>query len=168
MTFQEFLGRLLTERDLRRRYREAPEAVLAAADMDDGDRNAARALEIDAVERQARALVHKRYTEVRQMLPATFDALGHSALQRFADYADTYWPEGHRRHQADVIAFIAYLRRHRLSIVAAEARRLCFRFSARRLQFGWQQMTTRYGKRRGLQILYRVKGRPREAFVFVA
>ena len=81
MTFQEFLGRLLTERDLRRRYREAPEAVLAAADMDDGDRNAARALEIDAVERQARALVHKRYTEVRQMLPATFDALGHSALQ---------------------------------------------------------------------------------------
>ena len=99
------LARLLTDRTLRDRHREDPEAVAAALGCAGVDADKLIALDPTQIAEQADGLIRKRYHEVRALLPETMAHLGGRAVRLFFEFAENHWPYGHRRHQEDALAF---------------------------------------------------------------
>ncbi|MBW4621023.1 MAG: hypothetical protein KME17_16910 [Cyanosarcina radialis HA8281-LM2] len=57
----------------------------------------------------ATSLKHKRLGEVRELLPLTAWKLGKKFNSLFWQYAETYMPEGIRKHHNDAIAFATFI-----------------------------------------------------------
>ncbi|QDU96424.1 hypothetical protein [Lignipirellula cremea] len=119
------LGLLLSNRELRRRLREAPAEVACELGLSGPEEEALRQIDLDGLERQAAALLGKRWWEVGKLLPLTIAALGSEAREVFEFYATRRWPDGHRRHAVDAVEFLAFLKQNGLPAVStAEARRV--------------------------------------------
>lgn len=159
------LGRLLANPVLRRMLRSDP--VLAAGALD-ADPALLEGLDPDALEEQARGLVEKRFHEVGKLLPRTVHGLGPAAAALFERHAASYWPEGHRRHALDALAFARFLESRSEPVCRAELNRLRFGMTRLPFAFRWAPDVCVDGaSRRALQILYRRRGAVRSLALYV-
>ena len=108
------------------------------------------------LERQARALLSKRYHEIRKLLPLTCARINDGDAV-FESYARGFWPEGHDRHWQDALEFCRYLSRARPgAVLGSERAAVEFRLSRRRFMIRWAgDLWIGNKKRRGLQVFYR-------------
>lgn len=147
------LGRLLADPALRAEFRRDPAATARELDADLSG--------IDPVELecQAATLVDKRFHEVAKLLPRTIALLGADAARVFGAHAGLFWPEGHRRHAEDAVAFGRFLQERRFPCCRSELHRLLFAMGKGRLSFRFVPDAWVGGRaRRALQVLYRRRG----------
>jgi hypothetical protein len=155
------LGRLLADPALRAEFRRDPAATARRLDAD------LSAIDPDELERQAETLVDKRFHEVAKLLPRTIALQGGDAARIFAAHASLFWPEGHRRHADDAVAFVRFLRERDFPWVRAEYTRLVFAMRGSRLSFRLVPDAWVGGRaRRALQILYRRRGAVRSLALY--
>ena len=102
------LARLLSDRDVRRRFRADPRRVASDLSLSSHDASILSAIDPVALETQAQALIDKRRGEVSRIIPRTW-ALLSGPTQIFEEYAVRAWPAGHRRHPLDALGFIRFL-----------------------------------------------------------
>jgi hypothetical protein len=102
------LARLLTDADLRARFATDLNEVERELALSPDDTTQLSALVMPDVERSARSLHAKRWNEVEKRLPLSACAAHqrHLPLRReFLQFAQTYVPQGSKRHAQDAIAF---------------------------------------------------------------
>lgn len=159
------LGRLLADPGLRAELRNDPEAAARKLGAAQGD---LAGLDLEGLEQQASTLVEKRFHEVAKLLPATFAGLHCAAKRHFGDYAPTYWPTGHRRHDLDADAFARFLEDRGVKTGRAEVHQLRFSLQERRWSMSFVPDAWVDGKARpALQLLFRRGGGVRAlAFYF--
>jgi hypothetical protein len=131
--FTTALARLLGNAALREKFATDPSAVAEQMGIRDEDRASLIALPSAELEFQAGTLLRKRFHEARKLAPKTFSQLGQESWNRFKNYADSHWPEGHQRHVLDALAFCEHLQTPSNS----ERNRLHFIASRRRLMLRW-------------------------------
>jgi hypothetical protein len=104
------LGRLLSDVALRSAYLRDRAGTARTMEIRECDIAQFLSLSGDELERQALALVQKRFHEVARLLPRTFNQLGKKAEHLFHEYSTAYWPRGHHRHFEDAVQFRDFLR----------------------------------------------------------
>ncbi len=87
------------------------------------------------LETQSQCLFGKRLHELRFFVPNTVEALGEELWPVFEDYASTFWPSGHRRHQLDALHFLKFLRARNRPVELREFNRIQFAVSGHRVVF---------------------------------
>ncbi len=146
--FATVLARLLAHPELRAAFRRDPAAIAGEF----------ASLDPEALDRQAELLVEKRRHEVSKLLPRTFQALGPSVKSTFAAHASRFWPEGHRRHLADAVAFGRFLRGHP-ALRRSEWNRVRFELEGGRWALRLvPDARVRGRERAALQVLWRTHG----------
>ena len=155
------LARLLTNRSLREAFLEAPQVV--ASELTDQSDVQAFLLQLapENLQAQAESLISKRQGEVATLIPATWQFLGATAVQHFADYANrSEWPRGYRRHLLDALAFCNYLQDMKLRGLPSDERRwLGFQVAKGRCRVGFVSGVMIEGRpRRAIQVLVRGRG----------
>ena len=105
MELTNALGRLLSDRSLREIFRRDPQEAARRLDLDPQDGEALRSVDAAGLDAQAQTLLNKRCWEVSRLIPRTFKTLGNDARRRFLDFAESYWPVGHKKHVDDALGF---------------------------------------------------------------
>lgn len=157
------LAALLSEPALRAEFRRDPRAF--ARELSEEQQEELLSLSPDELDLQGEALVAKRRHEVAQLAPATFARLGSAAAERFACYAATHWPRGHRRHVADAAAFLEFLDARGPRPWRFELARLRFVLGRRRFAMHRARIPVPGGERAVLQVLVRTRRGVREALL---
>ena len=112
--FVDIFARLLSDAELRRRFISDRTSTLTEFGLDETDAQLLCRISDDQLEQQARGLLLKRQSEVADKIPQTWKRLGQDARQLFQTYAQqSPWPEGHRKHLLDAVAFCRFLKRQR-------------------------------------------------------
>lgn len=160
MELTHAIARLLCEPALRATFRAAPRRLAAQLCTGTVADQVAR-LDPAELERQANVLIEKRFAAVRSLVPIS------SADRRrlFDDFSARFWPRGHRRHQADALAFLRFLQRARLRVCAREYNRMALRERGGRFRLAAGWIRTRAGWRVGLHLA--MSGRPREWLMYL-
>ena len=158
------LSRLLSDSQLRQRFRADPQRVAVELTDDAADVTFLLSLDHGQLEAQAETLVSKRQHEVAQLLPLTWKQLGHEATSLFRAYASkAAWPEGYTRHLCDAVEFGLWLsRRSQHTPVGLGWNRVRFAASSRRLAV---RIIRDRRVRCGLQILVRQRSERIRQFV---
>jgi hypothetical protein len=139
------LGQLLADRHLRAAFERDPDTVALRLRVKAQDRALFNRLDPHELEVQARTLLRKRLHEVRQLLPMTARHLASTFNAAFLEYAETRWPQGHRRG---------------LVVCRSEANRARFEAARARLRIGLvPNPPVRGGPSTALQVLYRGRRR---------
>ncbi len=105
---QHGLARLLTDDGLRERFAVDPQGVAQTLNLDAADAAQLSLLASAEVERFARSLRAKRWNEIQKLLPVSTQAaqnFGFPLRRLFFDFAQTYAPQGGKRHTQDALAF---------------------------------------------------------------
>jgi hypothetical protein len=153
-SFEEVLGLLLRDAELRGRFQQDRAAVVDAFTMASDDREAALQLEPEDLEFQATILLRKRFQALARLLPETIAALGADAWTSFMSMARNYWP---RDAIEDASRFVVWINETRPAAVSLrELVRARFELSARRV------MISLVPGKWALQILLRWRGETRE------
>jgi hypothetical protein len=119
---QRLLAALYTKGSARRAFSADREAVARSFGLEESDRPFWEALDPAQVGRFARSLIAKRFGEAARLIPGTVTLLGEQAARRaFGAYAEEAATEGHRRHLADALGFLDWLRREGGSLADAPA-----------------------------------------------
>ena len=156
------LGRLLSDSVLRAEFRRDPDATARALDVE------LSGIDPEDLEHKARTLLDKRFHEVSALLPRTMDALGPDAARIFREHAEGFWPQGHRRHAEDAVAFGRWLKARRLPRSRSELNRLYFALSGRRFSLGLVDDAWVEGRARwALQVLFRRRGVVRSVAIYL-
>jgi hypothetical protein len=129
--FTTALGRLLRDDALRAKFSSDPAAVATELGVSRHDYEAFVALSANQIERQALALLQKRYHDVRKFARVTCNRLGTTAWSTFVVYAQSHWPTGHNRHLRDALAFCE----RTVNRCGCELNRLQFALGKRRFAF---------------------------------
>ena len=160
------LARLLTDATLRDTYRQDRRLAAQRLSVGRGDIDAFCSLDPTGLDNQAKTLLKKRFHEASRILPETCSRLGQDARTWFWKYAQTHWPEGHRRHLEDAVCFCDFLiDTDNRNVCQSELNRLRFALEGRRLAVHLVRDLLVIGgrRRRAIQILYRSRdGTPRQ------
>ncbi len=153
--FTTALGKLLSDGEMRRVFAQDRRGTAQRMGVSADDFEAVVSLDNQALERQANALLKKRLSEVRELLPLTFRMIDDPGVL-FLNFAEAKWPTGHRRHAQDAVHFCRYLIAKKIKICRSEYNRLAFGLEGKRLAIhAVGDIPTSRGFRFGLQILYR-------------
>lgn len=157
LDFTAALGRLLSDSGLRRKFSADPGDAIRRLGAGPEEASSMLALDPSELEAQARTLLRKRLGEVRRLLPRTFARVGSSAEALFREHAESFWPQGHRRHVEDALRFTRFLAEREVrGLCRAEVNVLRFRLGGGR--FSLHPVGDLFVKgrgRRALQILVR-------------
>lgn len=167
--FTTALARLLSDRELRRRFTRDRAAAVEELGVSVEDREMVLRLDAEDLEAQARTLLQKRLHEVRRLLPVTFEQLGSAASDLFLSHAAVYWPTGHNRHLTDAVEFGGFLLRNRVhELYLAEYHRARFALTKQRWNLRLIRRYRIHGLRKcALQVLYRARaGRTRQFVLY--
>jgi hypothetical protein len=159
------LTRLLSDRDLRRRFAVDRPQVATELGLQPDDAAILVGIDPAALDAQARSLVGKRRGEVARIAPRTWSLLGATGREIFNEYASRHWPEGHRRHPHDALAFLHFLSARGLPYDAVEKLRIETRLSSMR----WRVRIVRSGRWRlpGIYCGWFTRGRWKERLVHI-
>jgi len=150
------LGALLADRSLRealRRDRSEAARRLQVSEADLGG------IDPEVLELQAEALIEKRRHEVSKRLPRTMTLLGDRASGLFREYAEGFWPEGHRRHGVDAARFGGILAERGLPLCQSEWNRERFHAGTAPLSIRYARDAWAGGRPRpSLELFVRVGG----------
>lgn len=158
LSYTDALARLLANAALRRQFARDPYGTIAPWGLAKADQANLVKINLAQLESQAKALIQKRQFEVFRLMPDTVGNLGKRAVEVFEQYAETNWPEGHRRHLLDACGFASHLMHHEPNAIdQSELHVLTFvgskrLFSIRIVRSGYHLL----GRR--VQILYRLRG----------
>ena len=130
--FAAALARLLTDRDLRARAAVDPGQLARELQLSKEDEAILCGIEPVALERQAKALVAKRRSEVSRIVPHTWRLLDANGPRLFDEYSAHHWPTGHLRHAEDALMFLRFLAGRGQSFDEIERLRIETRLSGRR------------------------------------
>lgn len=108
---QAALARLYTDNALRERFVAAPEAVGAEFGLSREEAQQLAEQCAPQIDRFAASLHSKRWNEIVKLFPLTHRVLGAGLLRFFRCYADTYVPQGIKKHREDAIAFAEFVGR---------------------------------------------------------
>lgn len=108
LALQPILAQLYTNAELRSRFFTNPEAVGAELGLNSAQIQQLAQLSAP-VNLFATSLQRKRLGEVRELLPMTAKALNREFTELFWQYAETYIPQGIKKHLLDAIAFANYI-----------------------------------------------------------
>lgn len=106
---QQVLAQLYTNKVLRERFFAEPQAVGETLGLSVEEAMQLAQLSPQQVKLFASSLKHKRLGEVRELLPLTQQVLGKQFFQLFWQYAETYLPQGIKKHFLDAIAFATFI-----------------------------------------------------------
>lgn len=163
--FTTILGRLLTDPELRRRFRRDPASAARALDADP---SSLAAIDPDGLDLQAETLLEKRLHEVSKLLPRTVAGLGIRGAPAFREYACAHWPEGHRRHAEDAAAFGSFLRERGFPLCRSELNRHLFTMGSASWAIHLVADARVGGRsRRAIQLLFRRRGVVRSLAVYL-
>lgn len=105
---QQVLAQLYTNTDFRERFFANPQAVGVEFELSD-DEAQQLAQSAQQINIFANSLKWKRLGELRELLPRTAKVLGKDFTALFWQYAETYLPQGIKKHREDAIAFANFL-----------------------------------------------------------
>lgn len=111
---QHGLALLLTDDELRERFAVDPQGVAQTLNLDAADAAQLSLLASAEVERFARSLRARRWNEIQKLLPVSIQAAQQAEfpLRRlFLNFAQTYAPQGGKRHAQDALAFADWMTR---------------------------------------------------------
>ena len=111
---------MLQDPGLRAAFRSDPRETAGRLGLAAHDLDAFLDLNADQLDRQAFALVAKRWHEVVRLAPNTVGNLGDEGPQLFRFHAQSYWPDGHRRHLLDARRFLQFLLKNGVGSVDAD------------------------------------------------
>lgn len=157
VTWIDVQTRLLSDGELRARFKSNPAITAKELGLDHGELDLAISVDSESLERQAALLIHKRYHHVKQILPWTFQKLAKRAYSQFEEYAGLNWPSGVQYHMHDAEGFLEWLMKNPENLVSrAERNRLLFsRRSKRFALYFVSDFFVRNKWRGGLQIFIR-------------
>jgi hypothetical protein len=151
---------------MRERFVRSPQQLADELDLIGQARTLFLAIDAHELSRQAVTLIDKRYHEVCDLLPGTIAGLYNHARPAFGQYAETIWPDGHRRHHLDAVAFCRWLESHDLPFEPME--RNCSAFAAQAAALRAHVITRINGMRCfGAQLLIRWRGRRYRHHLFI-
>ena len=140
MNLVEAQVKLLSKQEHRFQFAREPDALADAFELEGVEREAFLQMDSVQIVLQAETLIGKRIHEVRKVIPQTFQNLGHTAADLFSHHANQTWPDGHRRHWEDALAFLDYLKANQPTFVCKiEFNRIRFLLSSRKaaMCFSW-------------------------------
>ena len=108
---QRVLAQLYTNTNLRECFLADPQGVGKELGLEEQDISAIAAISSRQLTLFARSLQNKRLGEIYKLLPLTYQVLGKKFKTLFPAYADTYVPQGRKKHRDDAIHFAAYIER---------------------------------------------------------
>lgn len=114
---QQVLAQLYTNTNFRERFFANPEAVGTEFELSD-DEAQQLAQSAQQINIFANSLKWKRLGEVRELLPRTAKVLGKDFTALFWQYAETYLPQGIKKHREDAIAFANFIEKSAENLVA--------------------------------------------------
>lgn len=154
---------MLSDPELRRLHRRNAGTCADALGLDARDKALLKELSNIELENQAQALLDKRYSAVRHLIPHTIARLGAKANDTFMRFAVGYWPVGHLRHKQDAIAFCKRLVEDGSRAVCwSELNGLSFQTGNERLRVHFvRDLPVQRRSVHAMQILFRVRGRVR-------
>jgi len=113
---QQVLAQLYTNTNFRERFFANPQVGTEfELSADEAQQLAQSAQQINIF---ANSLKWKRLGEVRELLPRTAKVLGKDFTSFFWQYAETYLPQGIKKHREDAIAFANFLEKTTSDLVA--------------------------------------------------
>ena len=105
----ETLALLLSDETARTDFHRSPKLFLDRFNLEEVDKQLLLEMEPRQLEIQAKALLSKRLSEIRKLIPATSRALGVRIRNLFLDYSTNHWPTGYKRHLLYTAMFCEYL-----------------------------------------------------------
>ncbi len=109
LALQSILAQLYTNAELRSRFFTNPEIVGAQLKLNSTQIQQLSQLSAPDVNLFATSLKRKRLGEVRELLPRSAEALNKDFSKLFWQYAETYNPQGIKKHLDDAKSFATYL-----------------------------------------------------------
>jgi hypothetical protein len=106
---QRVLAQLYTNAALRERFFADPQAVGEELGLSDAEVQQVAQLSTQQVNLFANSLHSKRFGEVCKLLPLTYRVLGKHFVLLFRRYAETYIPQGIKKHRDDAISFATFV-----------------------------------------------------------
>ncbi len=169
INFTTVLSRLLSDSELRQKFSDDANAVLADFTLTENERTMLHSLNVVQLNTQAKILITKRLHEVQKIIPATFEFNMLLITREYLDYADTNWPNGLDKHYRDARDFCSYLKNNKIQYNKAELNRLTFKSRKRLFGLYFNKRLLIQGQyRAALQLLWRYKTRQFEfQFYFV-
>jgi hypothetical protein len=158
--FVDALARLLSESDLRNRFAVDRDSVATELGLNESDAKLLLELDLEKLKRQAEGLLSKRRSEVVDFIPSTWKRLQSTAQQKlFDEYASqSSWPESHRRHLLDAVAFCQFLlEKDPTVVVRSEYRWLKFVSESKKLSIALVSdfVSNNQNTHRAIMIMYR-------------
>lgn len=102
--FQQVLAQLYTNSDLRERFFANPQKVAEELGLSVDEQQQISQLSAQQVNLFASSLKRKRWGEVRELIPLSTRVLGKNCSKLFWRYAETYLPQGIKKHWEDALA----------------------------------------------------------------
>ncbi|MBD2775314.1 hypothetical protein [Iningainema tapete] len=112
---QFVLAQLYTNTEFRERFFANPQLVCTELGLTCDEVQQLSQLSQNQVNLFANSLKWKRLGEIRELLPRTAQALGKNFTALFWRYAETYLPQGIKKHREDAIAFANFIQKVALS-----------------------------------------------------
>lgn len=109
LALQPVLAQLYTNAELRSRFFANPQLVGAELGLNTTQIQQLSLLSAAEVNLFATSLKRKRLGEVQELLPMSAKALDKDFYKLFWQYAETYIPQGIKKHLLDAIAFANYI-----------------------------------------------------------
>ena len=106
---QQILARLYTNTEFRERFFANPQGVGADLGLSGDEAQQLAELSARDVTLFANSLKWKRLGEVRELLPRTARLLGKNFNALFWRYAESYIPQGIKKHRKDAISFAHFI-----------------------------------------------------------
>lgn len=106
---QQVLAQLYTNTEFRERFFANPQQVGAELGLSSDEAQQLAELSFRDVTLFANSLKWKRLGEVRELLPRTSRVLGKNFTTLFWRYAESYIPQGIKKHRKDAIAFAHFI-----------------------------------------------------------
>lgn len=159
--FETALARLLRDGFLRDAFAKDPILLAKQIGVRDTDFQTLVSLPPADLEFQANVLLHKRYDEIRRVLPVTCRRLGNGAWPSFKEYGRSHWPQHVPVALCDARAFCGFLRvTNPAALCRSEENRIVFAGSDKRFSLSLvPDLPRRQKSYFGIQLFFRSRTR---------
>ncbi|MGC2235802.1 MAG: hypothetical protein WA584_06550 [Pyrinomonadaceae bacterium] len=117
---QNFLARLYTDENLRKRFLSEPEKIGLENDLTESEIAGLSAIIPEELNFFADSLVWKRLREVEKILPLTRKALSENFEEYFRQFSQNYNPKSVKKHLEDAVEFCSFLQNRKTKPVWAK------------------------------------------------
>lgn len=129
---QNFLARIYTDENLRRKFLSAPEIIGKANNLNETEIAELAEVFPEELNSFAESLFYKRLREVEKILPLTKNVLGKNFEKHFRAFTDSFLPSSIKKHLEDAVEFCSYLQKNKS---ASDIEKNTAKFEQAKLEF---------------------------------